>query len=240
MHFGSDRWKRASWFGSNLRFWIDNDIGVFTYDKRGVGESQGTCCPYRDPAYFPQLADDVVAGARAARAHPSVLATSVGAWGFSQGGWIVPLAASRASGDIAWMIIGSGPAVSLGEELLYSELSGESACVATGISDTEVDRRLDAVGSTGFDPRPVLATLGTPGYWIYGARDLSIPVSRSVRILDSLRLLGRDFTSVVIPRLNHSWILDGGICQDSGSGGIDGSVITKWLWPRLGRVLPHE
>jgi dipeptidyl aminopeptidase/acylaminoacyl peptidase len=238
MHFGSDRWTRATYAGSNLKFWIDNEIAVFTYDKRGVGRSQGTCCPFRASDFFPQLADDVVAAMRVAKEHPDVDGTKTGAWGFSQGGWIVPLAASRAPNEIAWMIIGSGPAVSLGEELYYSELSGEPQCEVSGLSEAEIERRLDDEGPSGFDPRPVLGRLNTPGYWIYGALDRSIPVHRSVRVLDSLRALGRDFTTVVVPRLNHSWVLDGGICEFTGPGGINGTVIAKWLWPRLGRVPP--
>jgi hypothetical protein len=239
MHFGSDRWTRATYHGSNLRFWIDNGIAVFTFDKRGVGQSQGVCCPWQDPGYFPLLGADVAAAVRAAKDHPEIDGTSVGAWGFSQGGWIIPLAASLAPGEIAWMIIGSGPAVSLGEELLYSTLSGEDDCLDSGLSDADIDRQLDAQGPSGFDPRPVLGGLVTPGYWIYGGLDRSLPVSRSVRVLDSLRGLGHDFTTRIIPDLNHAWIRNGTICQSSGPGGVDGDVIADWLWPRLGRALPN-
>ena len=101
-----------------------------------------------------------------------------------------------------------------------------------------IERRLDAAGTSGFDPRPVLGGLSTPGYWIFGGLDRSIPVARSVRVLDSLRALGRDFESIVIPDLNHVWIRNGTICQDSGPGGVDGAVIASWLWPRLGRAAP--
>jgi hypothetical protein len=53
-----------------------------------------------------------------------------------------------------------------------------------------------------------------------------------------VRALGRDVESVVIPDLNHVWIQNGGICQFTGPGGLDGLVIATWLWPRLGRPAP--
>jgi pimeloyl-ACP methyl ester carboxylesterase len=238
MHFGSDRWTRATYDGSNLKFWIDNGIAVFTYDKRGVGRSQGECCPWKSPGYFHLLAQDVAAAVRTAKTHPAIDGSRVGGWGFSQGGWVVPLAASVAPGEIAWVIIGSGPAVSLGEELLYSELTGDNECRPSGMATDEIERRLDAAGPSGYDPRPVLGGLSTPGYWIYGALDTSVPVARSVRVLDSLRALGRPFETIVIPRLNHQWIRDGAMCQSTGAGGIDGSVIASWLWPLLDRAPP--
>jgi pimeloyl-ACP methyl ester carboxylesterase len=237
MHFGSDRWTRAT-YGAGLRFWIDNGIAVLTYDKRGVGKSQGECCPWKSPGYFPLLAEDVAAAARTVKTHPEIDGSRVGAWGFSQGGWVVPLAASIAPEAIAWMIIGSGPAVSLGEELLYSQLTGDDACQPSGLAADEIERQLDEAGPSGYDPRPVLGGLATPGYWIYGALDTSVPVARSVRVLDSLRTLGRPFDSIVIPRLNHVWIRDGGMCQSTGQGGVEGEVIASWLWPRLGREPP--
>jgi hypothetical protein len=43
---------------------------------------------------------------------------------------------------------------------------------------------------------------------------------------------------VVIPDLNHVWIRNGGICQLTGPGGVDGILIATWLWPRLGRPAP--
>jgi hypothetical protein len=238
MHFGSDRWTRATYDSSHLAFWIDNGIAVLTYDKRGVGRSQGTCCPWRNPTYFPLLAQDVIAGVRTVKQHPEINGPYVGAWGFSQGGWIVPMAASLAPGEIAWMILGSGPAVSVGEELLYGSLTGDDVCQPTGLPADDIERQLDAAGPSGYDPRPVLAGLPTPGLWIYGALDTSLPVARSAAVLEALRAQGRDFTSIVVPRLNHEWILDGAMCQHDGPGGIDGTLITMWLWPRLGRSLP--
>lgn len=233
-HFGSNRWTRMTWAEGGPRWWVRNGIAVFTYDKRGVGRSEGECCPWRDPDYFPLLGGDVAAAARAVAARPDIRDDRVGAWGFSQGGWIVPVAAVRAEGALAFTIIGSGPAVTLEEELLFSELTGENDCRESGLSPEEIESRLDAAGPGGFDPAPWLEAMTVPGLWIYGGLDRSVPVDRSVRNLEAIRdSLGKDFTTVVIPDLNHSWIRDGGICQEEGEGGIDGGIILDWLGQRF-------
>ena len=231
-HNGSDRWTRSSY--STVAGLITLRMAVLTYDKRGVGQSQGSCCPYTDAGYFPLLAQDVLAGVRRIAQHPDVRADMVGLFGFSQGGWVVPVAAAEAPSEVAFTIIGSGPAVSLGEELLYSRLSGEDQCRATGTSADEIDRALDAAGPSGFEPRPYLERMPRPTLWIYGGLDLSIPVHRSVQRLTAVRDAGgRDFTIVVVPDLNHNWIPNGSICQTQGPDWDDGQVIVPWLRSHL-------
>lgn len=69
-------------------------IMVFTYDKRGTGQSGGFYTQN-----FELLADD----AAAAMAHAQVMAKGhfnrSGYWGQSQGGWVAPLAATRSKVD---------------------------------------------------------------------------------------------------------------------------------------------
>ena len=69
-------------------------ITVFTYDKRGTGQSGGFYTQN-----FELLADD----AAVAMAHAQVLAQGrfnrSGYWGQSQGGWVAPLAATRSKVD---------------------------------------------------------------------------------------------------------------------------------------------
>lgn len=73
-----------------------------------------------------------------------------------------------------------------------------------------------------------------PGLWIYGGLNLSVPLDRSVRNLHDIRhRLGRDFTTTVVPDLNHSWVKDGWICQQVGPGEIDGGLILDWLTARF-------
>jgi len=62
---------------------------VVAYDKRGCGESTGV----HDAASLQQLAGDLVEVVRWARARPEVDGSRVAALGWSQAGWVIPLAA---------------------------------------------------------------------------------------------------------------------------------------------------
>lgn len=64
-------------------------IASLVYDKRGTGESGGEW----EIASMEELARDAVAGAAQLRGHAEVAADRVGVYGYSQGGWIAPLAA---------------------------------------------------------------------------------------------------------------------------------------------------
>jgi dienelactone hydrolase len=66
-------------------------IGVFTYDRRGTGESSGDA---KGNAYE-LLADDGIAAAQMLARDPRVDSRRIGFWGLSQGGWLSLLAASR-------------------------------------------------------------------------------------------------------------------------------------------------
>jgi dienelactone hydrolase len=73
---------------SNAVWLARHGIAAVVYDKRGVGASTGEW----ETASLHDLARDAVAAVAVAAAHPEV--TSVGIYGYSQGGWIAPLAAT--------------------------------------------------------------------------------------------------------------------------------------------------
>ena len=178
--------------------------GVFCYDKRGVGDSTGTYAsvgPINSHEVLPDLASDMAAGVRFLRARPDVDPTRIGLAGGSQAGWIIPHAAklSRA----AFMIILVGPTVTVGEEIYYSRFAEET---------TTPLRRLVGIlpnykGPRGFDPRPDLEEISTPGLWLLGGADRSIPTPETVAILDALIADGKPYTRKVYPGAGHG--LDG-------------------------------
>ncbi len=233
-HYGSGPWTRSLYTNSGIPEWIGHGIAVLSYDKRGNGKSQGDCCPWQEPDYFPLLGQDVLAGLRAIAAHPDVDPHRVGLFGFSQGGWILPVAAAEGGTEVAFTIIGSGPAVTLGEELLYSSLTGEdNRCQPSGLSAAEIEARMQMSPPSGFDPAPYLETMTAPGLWIYGDLDLSVPVNRSVGNLERIRQeKGKDWTVIVLPNVNHDWVIGGALCQGSGPR-ISNSWMFDWLLPRL-------
>jgi pimeloyl-ACP methyl ester carboxylesterase len=102
---------------------VQAGIAILSYDKRGLGDSQGVCCP-GDQGHFNLLAADAMGAINALRAMPDINPNQVGLIGASQAGWIIPIAAAR-SPDVAFTAVVDGPAVTQSEELLYSFLTGE-------------------------------------------------------------------------------------------------------------------
>jgi len=86
-----------------------NDIAVFVYDKRGTGRSTGSLS-----AHAGQLADDMVAVVNAVRERSEVKRLPIGVMGESQGGWVVPLVATKTPLD--FVVVSYGLAVSMAEE----------------------------------------------------------------------------------------------------------------------------
>ena len=82
-----------------------NGFATLVFDKRGTGESTG-----RYSQNFRALAGDVLAAVKWLRDQPGIDAHRVHLAGFSQGGWIAPLAAARDS-NIKSVLIGYGPMV---------------------------------------------------------------------------------------------------------------------------------
>jgi pimeloyl-ACP methyl ester carboxylesterase len=76
-----------------------NGLACLTWDKPGVGRSTGDF----NAQTFEDRAGEALAAVRFLRARPEVRTNQVGLWGHSQGGAVVPLAASR-SPDVAFLI----------------------------------------------------------------------------------------------------------------------------------------
>lgn len=85
-------------------------IAALVYDKRGTGKSQGSYTQN-----FHVLARDVAAAVAWGRGRKEVDPTRVHLAGFSQGGWIAPLAALRI-GDIRSVLVGFGTVVPVFDE----------------------------------------------------------------------------------------------------------------------------
>lgn len=92
------------------RFLVRHGVAVLGYDKRGVGESPGNW----QLASFADLASDVVGAFEYLRTRSDIDPAQIGLLGISQAGWIMPLAAIRAT-DLAFLISISGAAVTPAE-----------------------------------------------------------------------------------------------------------------------------
>jgi pimeloyl-ACP methyl ester carboxylesterase len=139
----------------------------------------------------------MAAGVRLLRGHPGIDGARIGLVGVSQAGWIIPLAATRVRP--AFMIILSGPAVSVGEEIFYSTIVEQTT---RPLADGDRDL-VTFNGERGYDPRPVLDALDVPGLWLLGDSDRSIPIPATLAILDELASRRKPFARVVFPGAGH-------------------------------------
>lgn len=85
-------------------------VATFVYDKRGTGGSAGEYTQN-----FHALAGDTLAAVEWLRQRPEVDPSRIHLAGYSQGGWIAPLAASRTEG-IRSLLIAYGPMVPVTQE----------------------------------------------------------------------------------------------------------------------------
>ena len=95
-------------------------VGAFVYDKRGTGVSGGQ---YTQD--FEQLARDAVAALAAARRLGGERIARIGFEGPSQGGWVAPIAATRADVDFVTVVFG----------LAVSVLEEDRSAVAKNMAD---------------------------------------------------------------------------------------------------------
>jgi dienelactone hydrolase len=105
---------------------------VLSYDRRGGGASTG------DPnSVYTDIADDVIAGVHALERRPDVDVKRIGVFGMSNGGYIAPLAVTRANGHIAFVAVRAGSARRIGNNIDY-EVEGDLR--SAGFSERDVAR----------------------------------------------------------------------------------------------------
>lgn len=105
---------------------VRDDIAALTWDKRGAGESGGE---YVEAPDLSIPAKDVSAWVTLLQAHQELDTVPLGVLGWSQGGWIGPLAATLHD-SIRFVVMISGPAVSPLEQNIYDKSNRFRAQVA--------------------------------------------------------------------------------------------------------------
>ncbi len=124
--------------GASSQYFIDHarkmvlaGFAVLRYDPPGVGQSTGE-------AGFESLdlrAEETTAALQYLRSRPDIQADRVGLMGFSQGGWVIAMAAARYPQEVAFIITVSGSGVSVAAQQWYSI---EAQSIAAGMSEQEV------------------------------------------------------------------------------------------------------
>jgi len=118
-----------------INFFASIGFIVFSYDKRGVGESTGNCTT----ATFQELSSDVIAMVKELSKNPNVDAKNIFLWGHSQGGWLAPLSANNCD-LIKGVITVSGPTDGAGAQTTYAI---KNFLRTNGYSKKEIDEAED-------------------------------------------------------------------------------------------------
>jgi pimeloyl-ACP methyl ester carboxylesterase len=194
-----------------------NGIATLTYDKRGVGKSGGVYAGPEvgtnnvDPQNLALLAGDASAAVKELVRRISSPRTPVGLIGVSQAGWIIPLAAVRAP-EAKFMILWSGPLVTTLEQLRFQFLTDGKADFWDHHTEAEAREHVrsdpDRYSFVAADPVDSLRKLPIPGLWLYGGRDVSVPVRMSIERLEALAASGKPFEYVTFPDSGHQLPFD--------------------------------
>lgn len=111
-----------------------NGIGVFRYDDRGMGQSEGT---YEIGAYADR-ASDVLSALAYLKTRKEINQNKMGLIGHSEGGLIAPKVASE-SNDVSFIVTMGAPALPASEIMLMQR---ENSNKAQGVSDTDTQAEL--------------------------------------------------------------------------------------------------
>ncbi|WP_158578560.1 alpha/beta hydrolase family protein [Spongiactinospora rosea] len=179
-------------------------VVALVYDKRTKGYSQTS-------RSFPALAQDALAGVRLLRARPGVDPARVGLWGFSEGGWVAPLAASR-SPEVAFLVTVGAGGHSPERVQVWSNANFLAHAGVTGarirplaVNLTRVMVGAGLFGASGHEPAPVLARVHQPVLALWGEHERSVPAADSSKIFAAtLRAAGNpSHTIKILPGADH-------------------------------------
>lgn len=205
---GSDRVPRMTKFAELL---AQNDILVLTYDKRGVGESEGV---YAGPEVGTNnistdnlnlLAKD--ASSAVNLIHKRGKNLPVGLVGASQAGWIIPIVAAK-NPLVEFMVLFSCPTITTLEQLRFQFYTNGRTDFWENHTEEDAREHIkndpDRYQFKATDPKDALKTLSIPGLWLFGEKDIQIPVKMCIEHLNTLKLENKPFEYVLFPSLGHN------------------------------------
>ena len=177
---------------------------ALVYDKRTVGYSL-------TERSYALLGDDAIAGLRLLQARGDVDRARAGLWGHSEGGWVVPLAASTHDG-IGFVVVAGASAIAPSQVQAWStcrylEHAGfpEKLCEPVGVNLTRVMVAAGMFPEAGYDPVPAIEGLRVPTLVLLAEHDQSMAPVSSGALFG--RELGDDVVSqiCVVPGADHEF-----------------------------------
>ena len=207
---GSDPVKREMEFAKRL---AKEGIAVLTYDKRGVGESGGLYVGPSvgtnniDTTNLNLLSQDAIAAVNIFQTYLKDQKTPIGLVGFSQAGWIIPIAASK-NPQIEFMVLFSCPTITTLEQLRFQFYTNGNNNFWENHTEAEAREHIkndsDRYQFTATDPKNYLNTLSIPGLWLFGEKDIQIPVKLCIEQLNTFKVQGKPFEYTLFSTLGHN------------------------------------
>lgn len=205
---GSGQESRSIEFAT---FLAKNGISTLTYDKRGVGKSGGIYTGPEvgtnnvDRANLTLLAEDASAAVNAL--HQREKNVPIGLVGFSQAGWIIPIAANKNS-LVDFMVLFSGSIVPTLEQLRFQLFTNGKLDFWDNHTEIEAREHIrndaDRYKFENTDPYDALSTLSIPGLWLFGDKDIQIPAKLSIERLNTLKAQGKPYEYCLFSTLGHN------------------------------------
>ena len=207
---GSDPVKREMEFAKRL---AKEGIAVLTYDKRGVGESGGVYVGPSvgtnniDTTNLNLLSSDANAAVNTFRNYLKDKKTPIGLVGFSQAGWIIPIAANK-NPQIEFMVLFSCPTITTLEQLRFQFYTNGNNNFWENHAESDarehIKNDLDKYQFKATDPKISLNTLSISGLWLFGEKDIQIPVQLCMEQLNTLKAQGKPFEYTLFSKLGHN------------------------------------
>lgn len=211
---GSDPVKREMDFAIRL---AKEGIAVLTYDKRGVGESGGIYAGPSvgtnniDTANLNLLASDANEAVKTLRTFIIENKTPVGLVGFSQAGWVIPIAANN-NPLIKFMVLFSCPTITTLEQLRFQFYTNGNNKFWENHTDTDALEHIkndpDKYQFVATDPKTSLSKLSIPGLWLFGEKDIQIPVKLCIDQLNTFKVKGKPFEYALFSSLGHNTVFE--------------------------------
>lgn len=205
---GSDRVPRMTTFAELL---AKKGILVLTYDKRGVGESGGI---YAGPEVGTNnistenlnlLAED--ASSAVNLIHKKEEDLPIGLVGASQAGWIIPIVANK-NPLVEFMVLFSCPTITTLEQLRFQFYTNGRENFWENHTEADARKHIkndpDKYQFKATDPKDALKNLSIPGLWLFGEKDIQIPVKMCIEHLNTLKTKEKPFEYVLFPTLGHN------------------------------------
>ncbi|WP_218043878.1 alpha/beta hydrolase family protein [Flavobacterium franklandianum] len=205
---GSGQETRMNEFAKLL---AKNGICVLTYDKRGVGKSGGV---YNGPEIGTNNIDSTNLNLLAKDAsnavnllHQQNKNIPVGLVGFSQAGWIIPITSST-NPFVEFMVLFSCPTITTLEQLRFQFYTNGNNDFWENNTEENAREHIkndpDRYQFIGTNPKVSLSAVSIPGLWLFGEKDIQIPVKFCIEQLNTFKVQGKPFEYTLFSTLGHN------------------------------------